>query len=82
MASLEDANDPAVKARAPRMARMVRFVHALQVHMAQHEFIQGAGVTQMASEYVPQDSADVITLAALQDLFLGAGVEPPEPGSS
>lgn len=91
MASLEDPNDPNVHARGQRLKRAYQqFMHAasglrfgggVQVHMAQNEFLQTQGVTQMASNFVPTDSQDPITLAALQDLFETYGVVPPEPGS-
>ncbi len=75
--SLEDPNDPQVRARKGRMAQATRMVHALQVHMAQNEFLQELGVTQMASNFTPTASEDVLTFAALQELFLGYGVTPP-----
>lgn len=89
--SLEDPNDPNVHARGQRLARAyqqfmnaasgLRFGGGAQVHMAQHEYLQEQGITQMASEFVPTDSQHPITLAALQDLFETYGVTPPAPGS-
>ena len=76
---LEDPNDPNVQARGKRMREALRYMQvlhgcALQVSLAQNMLLPTSGAIPMASEYVPTESADVVTLAHLEELLNDLGI--------
>lgn len=81
--SLEDPNDPNVLMRWERMREALRYMHvlhgcALQVSLAQNMPIPTAGGIGMASEYVPTQSRDVVTVAAFYEALVAHGLTPPD----
>lgn len=80
---LEDPNDPNVLMRWERMREALRYMHvlhgcALQVSLAQNMTIPTAGGIGMASEYVPTQSLDVVTVAAFYEALVAHGLTPPD----
>ena len=83
MSSLEDPNDPNVKARGQRLRSAYnQFMRAAQMHfrgnqayLAQNQPLVTS--VPMASEYVPQDSADIATVKYLRDYLIEQGMTPP-----
>ena len=80
---LEDPNDPNVQARGKRMRDAMKYMQvlhgcALQVPLAQNMPIPTAGGIGMASEYVPTQSRDVVTVAAFYEALVAHGLTPPD----
>lgn len=80
---LEDPNDPNVLMRWERMREALRYMQvlhgcALQVSLAQNMPIPTAGGIGMASEYVPTQSRDVVTVAAFYEALVAHGLTPPD----
>lgn len=83
MPPLEDPNDPNVLARGHRLRDAYeQFMHAAyahhsgarfgggtQVKIAQNEYLFTSGANQMASNYSPSESRDVVTVDYLQDIL-------------
>ena len=80
---LEDPNDPNVLMRGKRMREALRYMQvlhgcALQVSLAQNMTLPTAGGIGMASEYVPTQSRDVVTVAAFYEALVEHGLTPPD----
>ena len=80
---LEDPNDPNVLMRGKRMREALRYMQvlhgcALQVSLAQNMTIPNAGGIGMASEYVPTQSRDVVTVDAFYEALVAHGLTPPD----